>query len=537
LLVSTEGAFILQSKEKAMENARILWVDDEIDSLKPHCLFLEARGMVVTTSNNAADALQRVLDERFDAVLLDEHMPGGGGLELLPKIKAARPSLPVVMITKSEEDGVMQEAIGSQISDYLLKPVHPRQVLTSLTKLLSGDKLAAAQTETQYQQTFRELSVQVNDARSWENWTGVHRALCHWEMALEKTGNEAFSQLLQTQRDEANALFAKFVERNYLDWMADEAGAPLQAHRFLKRILFPALTQGQRVLLLVLDNLRWDQWKVLQPLLEAEGHVREEGFHASLLPTATQYARNALFAGMTPLGISKRFPEYWVEDRAETESGRNNFEEALLGAQLQTHGLGQIDWAYAKLTHAGSERKFAGQWPNLKKKQLVALVVNFIDMLSHAKAEQSIVRDLASDDAGYRALTKTWWERSPLREVVDQALANGMEVLVTTDHGTVLVKEPVKLTGERDLTTNLRFKQGRGVQVNPKEAVVFDTPEKMGLPNRALGEKVYFARGSDFFAYPNQYNYYVQHFRNTYQHGGVSLEEMAVPYAWLTRKS
>ena len=520
-----------------MENARILWVDDEIDSLKPHCLFLEARGMVVTTSNNAADALQRVLDERFDAVLLDEHMPGGGGLELLPKIKAARPSLPVVMITKSEEDGVMQEAIGSQISDYLLKPVHPRQVLTSLTKLISGGKLAAAQTETQYQQTFRELSVQVNDARSWEDWTGVHRALCHWEMALEKTGNEAFSQLLQTQRDEANALFAKFVERNYLDWMANEAGAPLQAHRFLKRILFPALTQGQRVLLLVLDNLRWDQWKVLQPLLEAEGHVREEGFHASLLPTATQYARNALFAGMTPLGISKRFPEYWVEDRAETESGRNNFEEALLGAQLQTHGLGQIDWAYAKLTHAGSERKFAGQWPNLKKKQLVALVVNFIDMLSHAKAEQSIVRDLASDDAGYRALTKTWWERSPLREVVDQALASGMEVLVTTDHGTVLVKEPVKLTGERDLTTNLRFKQGRGVQVNLKEAVVFDTPEKMGLPNRALGEKVYFARGSDFFAYPNQYNYYVQHFRNTYQHGGVSLEEMAVPYAWLTRKS
>jgi DNA-binding response OmpR family regulator len=525
LLVSTEGAFILQSKEKAMENARILWVDDEIDALKPHCLFLEARGFAVHTANNAADALQLVLAERWDAVLLDENMPGGGGLELLPKIKQARPSLPVVMITKSEEDGVMQEAIGAQISDYLLKPVHPRQVLTSLTKLISGDKLAAAQTETNYQQAFRELSVEVNDARSWEDWTAVHRALYRWEMALEKTGNEAFSQLLQTQRDEANALFARFVERNYADWMADESAAPLQAHRFLKRVL-----------LLVLDNLRWDQWKVLQPLLEAEGHVREEGFHASLLPTATQYARNALFAGMTPMEISKRFPQYWVEDRAETESGRNAFEEQLLGAQLQTHGLGALDWAYAKLTHAGSERKFAGQWNNLKKKQLVALVANFIDLLSHAKAEQSIVRDLASDDAGYRALTRTWWERSPLREVVNDALLGGMEVLITTDHGTVLVKEPVKLAGDRDLTTNLRFKQGRGIQVNAKEVVAFDSPEKIGLPLRALGEKVVFARQSNFFAYPNQYNHYVQHFRNTYQHGGVSLEEMAVPYAWLTRK-
>jgi DNA-binding response OmpR family regulator len=536
LLVSIEGAFILQSKEKAMENARILWVDDEIDALKPHCLFLEARGFAVHTANNAADALELVLAERWDAVLLDENMPGGGGLELLPKIKQARPSLPVVMITKSEEDGVMQEAIGAQISDYLLKPVHPRQVLTSLTKLISGDKLAAAQTETNYQQAFRELSVEVNDARSWEDWTAVHRALCRWEMALEKTGNEAFSQLLQTQRDEANALFARFVERNYADWMADESAAPLQAHRFLKRVLFPALNSGQRVLLLVLDNLRWDQWKVLQPLLEAEGHVREEGFHASLLPTATQYARNALFAGMTPLGISKRFPQYWVEDRVETESGRNAFEEQLLGAQLQTHGLGTLDWAYAKLTHAGSERKFAGQWNNLKKKQLVTVVANFIDILSHAKAEQSVVRDLASDDAGYRALTRTWWERSPLRDVVNDALLGGMEVLITTDHGTVLVKDPVKLAGDRDLTTNLRFKQGRGMQVNPKEVVAFDSPEKIGLPLRALGEKVVFARQSDFFAYPNQYNHYVQHFRNTYQHGGVSLEEMAVPYAWLTRK-
>jgi hypothetical protein len=264
--------------------------------------------------------------------------------------------------------------------------------------------------------------------------------------------------------------------------------------------------------------------------------VREEGFHASLLPTATQYARNALFAGMTPMEISKRFPQYWVEDRAETETGRNAFEEQLLGAQLQTHGLGALDWAYAKLTHAGSERKFAGQWNNLKKKQLVALVANFIDLLSHAKAEQSIVRDLASDDAGYRALTRTWWERSPLREVVNDALLGGMEVLITTDHGTVLVKEPVKLAGDRDLTTNMRFKQGRGIQVNSKEVVAFDSPEKIGLPLRALGEKVVFARQSNFFAYPNQYNHYVQHFRNTYQHGGVSLEEMAVPYAWLTRK-
>ena len=520
-----------------MENARILWVDDEMESLKPHLLFLEARGFSLETVNNASDALQRIQEKAFDAVLLDEHMPGGGGLELLPKIKIIRPSLPVVMITKSEEEGVMQEAIGAQISDYLLKPVHPIQVLTSLTKLLAGAKLAGEHTQNQYQQEFRDLSMEVNGAQTFEDWVRIHQALSRWEIALDRSGNEAFVGLLKSQREEANTLFSRFIERNYQNWITEEGGAPLQIHRLLKKELVPALRDGKKVILLVLDNLRWDQWKVLQPLMETAGRVDEEGVHASFLPTATQYARNALFAGLTPLGISKRFPQYWVADRADTEEGRNAYEEQLLGELLKTQGLQDISWAYAKLTHQGSERKFLGTWANCKNKQFVAVVVNFIDMLSHAKAEQSIVRDLASSDAGYRALTVAWWENSPLRTWLVSALEMNFSILLTTDHGTIMVEEPVKLAGDRDLTTNLRYKQGRLMQYNAKEAVRFEDSEKIGLPKRALGEAVVFAKGTDFFAYPNQYNYYAQHFRKTYQHGGISLEEMIVPYVWLKSRS
>lgn len=517
-----------------MDKTRILWVDDEIDMLKPHVLFLEQKGYEVDTSNNGGDALDMVRDSVYDIVFLDENMPGLSGLETLQALKAMRESMPVVMITKSEEEHIMEDAIGQQIADYLIKPVNPNQILLSLKKSLQTRKFVNEKTTSSYQQEFRKISMELAEVRTWADWTKLYRKLIYWELALEKLEDEGLQQILISQKQEANNLFARFIEDEYQDWIEDAEGAPLLSHRLFKQEVAPVLRDGKRVMMVVIDNLRYDQWKVLQPMLEEYFRVdREEAFY-SILPTATQFARNAIFAGMMPSAIAKKFPDKWVDDT--DDEGKNLNEEFFLQAQMETLGLKDKKMHYTKVSNHHGGKKLADSFGNTRNYDLNVIVYNFVDILSHSKTEMEVIKELADDDRGYRSLTESWFKNSPLFDLLRQVAETDDLVMITTDHGTINVNEPSQLIGERDLSTNLRYKAGRNMSYEKRDVFAIRNPESIGLPKRNLSDEYVFAKSDKFFAYRNNYNHYVKYFRNTYQHGGLSLEEMIIPFAWLKGK-
>lgn len=514
-----------------MDSTRILWVDDEIDMLKPHVLFLEQKGYQVDVINNGDEALDMVRENAYDIVFLDENMPGLSGLETLERLKEIRASLPVVMITKSEEERIMEDAIGQQIADYLIKPVNPNQILLSLKRNLQSRQLVSEKTTSSYQQEFRNIALELAEVRTWEDWTKLYRKLVYWELALEKLEDEGLQQILITQKEEANNLFGKFVEREYEDWIADENGAPLLSHRLVRKEVAPVLREGKRVMMVVIDNLRYDQWKVLQPMIEEYFRVESEESYFSILPTATQFARNALFAGMMPLSISKKYPDKWVDD--VDDEGKNKHEEFFIKAQMETLGLKDKKISYTKVSNHQGGKKLADSFSNTRNFDLNVVVYNFVDILSHSKTEMEVIKELADDDRGYRSLTESWFKNSPLFDLLRQVSETDDRVMITTDHGTINVDEPSKLIGERDLSTNLRYKAGRNMGYEKKDVFQISDPEAVGLPKRNLSDEYVFAKNDKFFAYPNNYNHYVKYFRNTYQHGGLSLEEVIIPIVWL----
>ena len=514
-----------------MDKARILWVDDEVDSLKPHVLYLESKGFLVEVATNAADALDWMREHPVDCLLLDEHMPGRSGLDALPDFKALRPNTPVIMVTKSEEEGVMEQAIGEAIADYLLKPVQPRQVLSSLTRVLGGRQLMADRSLSKYQSQFRELSMTIADATTWEEWTQIFASLLHWDDTLSGAEAEGMRPMLEHQREEANRLFTRWWADVYPDWL-HESHAPVDfSHQMLSRYVAPVVKTGKKTVVIVFDNLRLDQWSELQPFFSNSFRVVQDRRYASILPTATQYARNALLSGLLPVDIAKTYPKEWVSDTLDAEGKRNGFEEQLLQDWAVREGIPSC--AYAKLTHLGSEQKFVRQWAQMRNHDLVVVVVNFVDMISHAKTEQSIVRDIAKDDRGFRALTHSWWKNSPLRPWVDGLAGEGVDLFVTTDHGTISVKKPVSIKGSKDLTANMRYKIGRGLDFSLKEVALVAEPKSLGLPSVALGDQIVLAGDAGYFIYPNQYNHYAGRFEGSYQHGGISMEEIIIPFAHL----
>jgi CheY-like chemotaxis protein len=514
-----------------MDKARILWVDDEVESLTPHVVYLETKGYQVAVASNAADALKWVEDNPVDAVLLDEHMPGRSGLDALPDFKRLRPMLPVIMVTKSEEDGVMEMAIGESIADYLLKPVQPRQVLSSLTRVLGSRQLVADRSLSRYQTEFRSLSMDIAEATTWEEWTKIFNQLIQFDDQLKGPDAEGMRPMLEHQKEEANRLFTRWWAEVYPDWLHTDSAPCLFSHQVFDRRIAPVVKSGQKSVVLVFDNLRLDQWLELQPFFMEAFSLSKDEVYASLLPTATQYARNALLSGMLPKEIAKRYAKQWVPDTLDAEGKRNGFESELLKDWAQRQGLNSVE--YAKLTHLGSEQKWVRHWPNVKNRELIVVVVNFIDMISHAKTEQSIVRDIASDDRGFRALTHSWWKNSPLRSWVSSIAADGFDLFVTTDHGTISVKQPITIKGSRNLTANMRYKIGRGLEYGAKEVALTADPEELGLPTTALGDKVVFAGEAGYFIYPNQYHQYAGRFEGSYQHGGISMEELIIPLAHL----
>ncbi|WP_310557493.1 bifunctional response regulator/alkaline phosphatase family protein [Flavobacterium sp.] len=510
-----------------MNNIKILWVDDEIDLLKPHILFLEKKNYIVTTCNNGRDAIDLFQEENFDIVFLDENMPGISGLETLSEMKEKKSSVPVIMITKSEEEFIMEEAIGSKIADYLIKPVNPNQILLSLKKNLDHSRLISEKTTLDYQKEFRKISMEMAMVNSCEEWIEFYKKLIFWELELENIDDQNMFQILESQKNEANALFGKFIERNYEDWFEPKAHKPVLSHNLFKELVIPELKKKENVLFVVIDNLRYDQWKAFESVVNNHYKLESEVPYFAILPTATQYARNAIFSGLTPLEMEKQFPQYWKND--VEDGGKNLYESEFLTAQLKRNGL-NIAQEYFKITNLANGKKLAENFKALKDTKLVTVVYNFIDMLSHAKTDMDVVKELASDDKAYRSLTLSWFKNSPLLEIIQQAQKLGFKLIITTDHGTINCKNPSKVIGDKNTSLNLRYKTGRSLTYENKEVYAVKDPKRIGLPSINMTSVYIFAKNDYFLAYVNNYNHYVSYYRNTYQHGGISLEEVIVPF-------
>ena len=513
----------------------ILWVDDEIDSLKSQILFLKNKGYEVTPISNGHDALEFLKDNDVDVVMLDESMPGLTGLETLARIKETKPSLPIVMVTKNEAENIMEEALGAQITDYLIKPVNPNQVLLSLKKILDGKRLVSEATTVAYSQEFRNLFMQLSSNPDHHEWKELYKKLVFWELEMTKSGSEEMLEVLHNQKAEANTEFYKYVSKHYANWISGkEKDPPLFSHELLARKVAPHLNQGQPTFLVVIDNLRLDQWKAFQPIIMESFRLVEEDLFYSILPTATQYARNALFAGMLPMDIEKNFPNEWKND--DEEGGKNLYEATFLEGQLKQLNLDKLKWQYTKITNNEDGRAFEDNIHNYLKNDLSVIVYNFVDMLSHARTEMEVLKELAGDETSYRSLTVSWFEHSPLHRALRKIADKGIQVIITTDHGTVRVKQPSKCVGDRHTTTNLRYKHGRNLQYEEKDVLAFRDPRQAGLPRPNVSSTFIFAKEDIFLCYPNNYNHYVNYYRNTFQHGGISLEEMIVPVIRLVSK-
>ncbi|MBE6284840.1 MAG: bifunctional response regulator/alkaline phosphatase family protein [Bacteroidales bacterium] len=511
---------------------RLLWADDEIELLNAHIIFLQGKGYEVTKVTNGPDAIEACRREAFDLILLDENMPGLTGLETLTTIKELHPATPVVMVTKSEEEDIMEQAIGSKIADYLIKPVNPHQILLALKKNIHSREIVAEKANSAYQQNFGRLSMQISDARSIEEWQDVYRKIVYWELELENADVQ-MREMLKSQKEEANSMFGRFVKKNYMEWMASpREERPLMSNDLFRDRIFPLLDNGEKVFFIIIDNFRYDQWRVLAEEIGSDFAIEEE-LYTSILPTATQYARNAIFSGLMPRQIKDMFPDLWVDE--EDEEGKNLNEEELIATQIARYRR-KDTFSYSKVLTSAVADKYMDSINSLAKNDVNVLVINFIDMLSHARTESLMVRELAANEAAYRSITLSWLRHSAIKRLFSYLADNKYTVVITTDHGSIQVDTPTKVVGDKNTNTNLRYKLGKALNYSGKDVFEIKEPAKAFLPAPNLSTSYIFATGSNFFAYPNNYNYYVQYYKDTFQHGGISMEEMLIPLIKLKPK-
>lgn len=513
-----------------MNSGLLLWVDDEIELLKAHILFLEKKGYMVDTASNGLDALDKCRDKAYDLILLDENMPGLSGLETLSQIKDVQPVTPVVMVTKSEEENLMDQAIGSKIADYLIKPVNPTQILLTLKKNIHQREIVNEAAQSSYQRSFTKIGEQISDARTFEDWKSVYKMLVRWELELAENASD-MDEMLCMQKAEADRAFAKFVKKNYLNWINNPDIRPLMSPDLFKKI-FPLLDAGEKVFLIVFDNFRYDQWRIIAPFL-SDTFVFDEELYCSILPTVTQYARNAIFSGLMPDKIAEMYPNLWVDEDAE--EGKNLNEAPLIQTQLNRFRR-KNSFSYHKFNDSVAADKLIAQFNLFSNYDLNVLVFNFIDMLSHARTEMKMVRELVSTEAAYRSITQSWFRHSSVCDLFKALAATDYKIIVTTDHGSIRVKTPIKVIGDKNTNTNLRYKLGKNLSYNRNDVFELKNPRKALLPSPNLSTAYIFATGNDFFAYPNNYNYYASYYRNTFQHGGISMEEMLIPLVTMQRK-
>lgn len=535
-----------------MSNGLLLWADDEIELLRAHILFLEKKGYEVVTVTNGTDAIDQCRQKTFDLILLDEMMPGLSGLETLQKIKELSPATPVVMVTKSEEENIMDQAIGSKIADYLIKPVNPNQILLSLKKNIHRKEIVTEVTQSGYQQSFQDIATQISNSRTCNDWMDVYKRLVHWELELSNT-DSSMTEMLKMQKEEADNGFAKYIKAHYMDWMDDIATTqavpsqstsrlrmplrnahdtkqngeerPLMSVDIFKKKIFPILDAGEKVFMIVIDNFRLDQWRVLAQEIGDMFDIDEQTY-VSILPTATQYARNAIFSGLMPVKIAQMFPELWVDE--DEEEGKNLNEGPLIKTQLERYRRHDT-FSYHKINDSAGADKFIQKFNELSNYDLNVLVINFIDMLSHARTESKMVRELANNESAYRSITLSWFRHSVLADLFRMLSRSDFTIVITTDHGSIRASKPVKIIGDRNTNTNLRYKLGKNLNYNSKEVFAIKEPRKAMLPAPNISTSYVFATGDTFFAYPNNYNYYVAYYKDTFQHGGISMEEMIVP--------
>lgn len=523
-----------------MSNGFILWADDEIELLKAHTLFLEKKGYEVTTVSNGADAIEECRKHTFDLIMLDEMMPGLTGLETLQQVKDIQPQTPVVMVTKSEEEDIMDQAIGSKIADYLIKPVNPSQILLTLKKNIHRKEIVTEVTQSGYQQEYQQLSMQIADCRNYQGWKDIYKRLVHWEVELSSADSEMAS-MLQMQKEEADNGFAKYVKNHYMNWMetfnvkpatafGKQKGNPAESRPTMspdifKEKIFPAISNGEKVFLIVIDNFRWDQWRTLSQEIGEQFDI-DEDMYVSILPTATQYARNAIFSGLMPNKIASMFPELWVDE--DEEEGKNLNEEPLIRTQIERFRR-HDKFSYHKINDSTAGEKLLQQYNSLHDNDLNVVVINFIDMLSHARTESKMVRELANNESAYRSITQSWFRHSVMSDLFKRLAESDYHVILTTDHGSIRCSRPVKIVGDRNTNTNLRYKLGKNLNYDSKEPFAIREPQKAWLPAPNVSTSYVFASGNSFFAYPNNYNYYVSYYKDTFQHGGISMEEMLIP--------
>lgn len=511
-----------------MPIATILWVDDEIESLQSQQIFLEGKGYQVFTLTNGYDAIEFIQNNQIDVVLMDESMPGITGLETLTRMKSIQQQLPIVLITKNESENLMDEAIGSQIADYLIKPVNPNQVWLSLKKIIDNKRLVAEKTTTSYQQQFSELFIELSGNPGHQGWVELYKKLVYWELEMEKSDSPEMREILSNQKKEANAVFGKFISKNYEKWVQIASSeAPIMSHHLMQFKVLPHVEKEIPVFFILIDNLRYDQWKAIQPIFSESFRILEEDAFYSILPTATQYCRNAIFAGMMPAEIEKKFPQQWKND--EEEGGKNLFEEDFLMAQLKRLKKESIKHSYQKIVNHQDGQSLLNNIHNLLGNDLNIIVYNFVDMLSHARTEMEVLKELASDEASYRSLTKSWFEHSPLHQALKKISGKKIKIILATDHGSVRVKTPYKVIGDKQTTANLRYKHGRNLNYEDRDVLVYKEPLKVGLPVPSINSSYIFAKEDGYLCYPNNYNHYVNYYRNSFQHGGISLEEMIIP--------
>lgn len=515
-----------------MRKDKILWTDDEIDVLRPYILFLEDKGYEVFTATNGKDAIDLTKNEGFDIIFLDENMPGLSGLETLALIKEIDPDVPVVMITKSEEENIMDMAIGNKIADYLTKPVNPSQILLTLKKNIHRKEIVTEHATSTYRSEFGKIGMQINDSLTYEDWVEVYKKLVYWELELAEAKN-GMDEMLRMQKDEANSTFTKFIKKNYVSWFENPGDRPLMSPDIFKTKIFPLLDEGEKVFFILIDNFRYDQWKIIREML-SEFYQFEEDMYCSILPTATQYARNAIFSGLMPLQIQEMFPDLWVDE--EEDEGKNLKEKELLETQIQRFRK-NYTVSYNKINDSTASERLIEQLPRMDNTQLNVCVLNFIDMLSHARTDSKMMRELANDAEAYRSLTLSWFRHSATYDLFRALSQRGFKVILTTDHGTIQVNNAIKVVGDRNTNVNLRYKVGKNLSYNKKEVFEVTQPSKIGLPSPNVSSTYIFAGNDDFFAYPNNYNYYVSYYKNTFQHGGVSMEEMLIPFVVMEPKS
>jgi len=518
------------------EKPRILWADDEIDLLRPHILFLEQKGYRVVGVTNGPDALARIQEEAYDLVFLDEQMPGMGGLDTLAAIKHIYPELPVVMITKSEEERLMEDAIGQQISDYLIKPVNPRQILMTCKRLLDQRRIREEKLSQEYLQKFNRIAMLIEGGASFEEWISIYRELMRYDVELE--GDEGVRQVLRDQFREANREFGRFIEIVFPEWIAsssETAGQerPVLSHELMASHVFPLFEEKRPVFFFLIDCMRYDQWlefeRLLYPLFDIE-----KDHHFALLPTATPYARNALFSGLLPRDIARRYPDIWAQAE-HSEHSRNRSEEQLL-RDLLTRRKMPVKMRYEKILNAAEGRALVQRLSSFQHYELVATVVNFVDMLAHTRTDSDVLKELAPEERAYRALTRTWFEHSWLYQAFQQLAAMECTVVVTSDHGAIRCMRATKVIGDRETSTGLRYKVGRNLRSEERHVIDMRNPLSFGLPKESVNTHYIVAKEDYYFVYPTNYHYYLNKYRDTFQHGGVSLEEMILPVAILRPK-